>query len=88
MIEHRINAKDKHHSSLGKEIKISPKSHVYVCEPGLEIKYESESVHLLIGIGKDHVANLIMSLDAWNALKGGDEIKIDTLKEFKSIFVK
>lgn len=88
MIEYRINSAEKKHSSLGREIKISPKSHVAICDEGLEIKYESESVHLVIGIGKDHSANLIMSVEAWEELKKGEQLHIETLKDFKSIFVK
>ena len=66
---------------LGKEIKISPKIYVCVNKENYSITYGTESISINIGIGKDHVADLTMSLEAWEALK------TTTLKEFKKEYL-
>ena len=71
---------------LGKEIKISPKTYVSVNKEN-SITYRTESININIGIGKDHVAHLTMSLEAWKALNEGQEIKTTTLKEFKKEYL-
>lgn len=68
---------------LGKEIKISPKATAMVNAPGYKQEFFVESVSVLIGIGKNHSADLIMSKEAWEALKNGEEISITTTQEFK-----
>ena len=68
---------------LGKEIKISPKTYISVNKENYSITYGTESISINIGIGKDHVAHLTMSLEAWEALNEEQEIKTTTLKEFK-----
>jgi DNA-binding winged helix-turn-helix (wHTH) protein len=68
--------------SLGKEIKISPKSFVTVNKPGFKTEFFVETVNVLIGIGKNHTADLIMSIDSWEALNAGAKVHITTLKEF------
>jgi hypothetical protein len=73
--------------SLGREIKISPKSNVSFNKPGFKAEFFVETVSVLIGIGKDNTADLIMSKDAWEALKAGDPIDIDTNKQFKEKFL-
>lgn len=73
--------------SLGKEIKITPKSHITINKPGFKTEFFVETVSVLIGIGKDNTADLIMSREAWEALKNGEEINITTLKEFKERFI-
>ena len=72
---------------LGKEIKISPKSHVSMNTSGFKIEFFTPTVDVLIGIGKDHVAYLLMDEDAWKALNKGEKIHISTLKEYKKQFV-
>ena len=44
-------------------------------------------VNINIGIGKDHVAHLTMSLEAWETLNEGQEVKTTTLKEFKKEYL-
>lgn len=61
---------------LGKEIKISPKSEVTVYRNGFKVDFRGPHVNLGIGIGPDHGADLIMSEEAWEALKEGAEITI------------
>ncbi len=73
--------------SLGRELKISPKSHITVNKPGYKQEFFVESVSLLVGIGKDHTADITMSKEAWEAFKAGEEIEITTLKEFKEKFL-
>lgn len=73
--------------SLGKEIKISPKSHAAINAPGFKTEFFVESVNVLIGIGKDHTADLIMTKEAWEALNNGEQVSITTLKEFKEKFL-
>ena len=72
---------------LGKEIKISPKTYVCANKENYSITYGTESISINIGIGKDHVAHLTMSLEAWEALNEGQEIKTTTLKEFKKEYL-
>ena len=72
---------------LGKEIKISPKTCVSVNKENFSITYGTESINVNIGIGKDHVAHLTMSLEAWEALNEGQEVKTTTLKVFKKEYL-
>ena len=72
---------------LGKEIKISPKTCVGVNKENFSIVYGTESINVNVGIGKDHVAHLTMSLEAWGALNEGQELKTTTLKEFKKEYL-
>lgn len=72
---------------LGKEIKISPKSFATINKPGYKTEFFVETVSVTIGIGKDHVADLIMSKEAWEALNSGEEVSITTLKEFQKKYV-
>lgn len=74
-------------SSLGRELKVSPKSHVCVNEPGYKQEFFVESVSVLIGIGKDHTADIVMTKEAWEAFKAGEEVTITTLKQFKKDFL-
>jgi hypothetical protein len=71
---------------LGKEIRISPKANATVNKPGFKTEFFVPTVNVLIGIGKDNTADLIMTVDAWEALKSGEEISITTVKEFREKF--
>lgn len=75
--------KVKKHAKFGKELKISPKSYVGINEAGFKIEFFVPTAEILIGIGKDEVATLIMAEDAWNAIKSGEPINIPTLSQFK-----
>lgn len=81
------NSKAKNFGMLGVEIKISPKSKVNVNEPGYKTEFFVPTVEVLIGIGRDNTATLIMSESAWEALKAGEKIDITTLKDFKKKFL-
>lgn len=67
---------------LGREIKISPKSSCLLFKP-FSVDYAVDMVVVIIGIGKDHTAELSMTKDAWQALNLGEEISIMTTKENK-----
>lgn len=73
--------------SLGKEIKISPKSKVSINKPGFRKEFFVETAEVTIGIGKDHVAYLIMDVEAMAALRDGEKVLVTTLKEFKKNFL-
>ncbi len=77
-----------YHSSLGKEIKISPKSLVSVNKKGFKQEFFTPTVSLIIGIGKDHCAELIMNEEAWKALNENEIITITTLKAFEDLYIK
>lgn len=72
---------------LGKEVKISPKSQICHNDEGFSLKYNVPTVNVLIGIGKDHTAEMVMTREAWEALNNGEEISITTEKEFKEKFL-
>lgn len=73
--------------SLGRELKVSPKSHIAINKPGYTQEFFVESVTLLVGIGKDHTADIIMTKEAWEAFKAGEEISITTAQEFKKNYL-
>jgi hypothetical protein len=70
-------------SRLGREIKISPKAHIDVIEAGYKTEFGVPIIEVLIGIGKDHTASLIMDTEAWEALRAGEKINITTTEEYK-----
>lgn len=72
-----------HFTRLGKEIKISPKTNITVNKAGFKTEFFVETVHVLIGIGNNHTADLIMSKDDWEALNKGEKISITTTEDFK-----
>lgn len=72
---------------LGTEIKISPKANITINSAGFKTEFFVETVNVLIGIGKDHTADLIMTKDAWEALNSGEKIDITTTKEFKEKYL-
>lgn len=76
-------------TTLGKEIKISPKAYANVYQPGHSIGFPGESIRVNINIGNSNGAVLIMSIQAWEALNNGEDIKINTMKEEKKrLFIK
>lgn len=75
------------YGTLGKEIKLSPKAYVSVNKPGFGMTFYTETVDMVIGIGKGHVAYLVMPEDAWKALNKGQELNVTSLKEFKEQFI-
>jgi hypothetical protein len=72
---------------LGKEIRISPKACTTVNKAGYKTEFFVETVSVNIGIGKDHTADLIMTVDAWKALLDGEEVNVMTTEEWKKLYV-
>jgi len=81
------NSPIQHSARLGRGIKITPKAHINIMLPGYKVEYLIESIEALIGIGPDHTANLIMSVEAWEALRNGANINIMTTEEYKKKYV-
>jgi len=71
---------------LGREVKISPKANASVNKAGYKAEYFVDTVSVCIGIGKDHTAELIMTKDAWGALRSGEPVEVTTTEEFKKKF--
>ena len=72
---------------LGKRIEIGSTSYLSVNKPGFKKEYFTPTIQLLIGIGKNHTATLVMDTDAWKALKEGQKVSITSLNKFKSKFL-
>ena len=82
-----INQHIENFGSLGKRLEIGARAKVSINKPGFSLTHYEPTVDVLIGIGKDHVARLIMDVGAWEALKNGEEIDIDTLASFRNNFL-
>lgn len=82
-----MSAQPENYGSLGKRIEIGSKACVSKNKAGFKIEYFTPTIQVLIGIGKDHTAYLIMDEDAWKALKKDNKISIDTLNTFKKNFL-
>ena len=74
-------------NALGKEIKISPKACVTVNKAGFKTEFYVPTISINIGIGKDHTADLIMDIEAWEALTHGAVVHITTVKEFEEKYI-
>jgi len=72
---------------LGREFRISPSASACVNLPGYSTKIFVPSVSVVIGIGKDHSAELLMTVEAWEAFKSGEKLDISSCAEFKKRFV-
>lgn len=68
---------------FGKELKITPKANATINTPGFATKFFVPTVSINIGIGNDYSAYLIMTVDAWEALKSGQKVHITTTEEWK-----
>lgn len=55
------------HQTLGKDLLIKSESELHKNEAGMRIKYAIPAFEVIIPIGKDHTALLIMDEDAYNA---------------------
>lgn len=66
---------------LGKEIKISPKALVSINKPNMTMTFPEESVSIVIGIGENHTAELVMDKMAYEALQKS-EVNIVMHKDF------
>ena len=64
---------------LGKGITIPMTAILIENKSGMKREYAVDTVEVLIGIGKDHTASLIMDSEALKALQAGEEINIETI---------
>lgn len=64
---------------LGVQIVFPSESLVSFNPPGYKVAYYGKTVNVSVGIGKDHTADLIMSEEAWEVLKGGAEVNINLM---------
>lgn len=62
---------------LGKKINIPANAEMTVNKAGHTTTWYVDNVEILIGIGKDHTATLIMDRDAHKALMAGEKLQID-----------
>lgn len=62
---------------IGRELIINSNSVGIVNGENYSIEYFDKTIEVLIGIGKDNTASLIMSVDAWESFKNGENIHID-----------
>lgn len=72
---------------LGREIRISPKANITVNQSGFGVKFYVPTVDVSIGIGKNHTADLLMTVDAWEALRNGEPIDITTTEQWSNKYV-
>lgn len=73
---------------FGRELKVSPKSNAVLNKVGYKSEFFVETVSVLIGIGDDYTADLVMTKGAWDAFVAGETINIDTVKEFNAKYIK
>lgn len=77
-----------YYGRLGREIKVSPKSHVEIKDEGCTITcINGQSAVVDIAIG-DHMGVLMLPIDAWHELNSGAEVTIRTSKEIKKTLFK
>lgn len=82
-----FNAIPVNHGALGKRIELGSKTHITKNKAGMKIEFFTPTIEVLIGIGKDHVAYLLMDEDAWNALNKGQKLDVETITTFKKKFL-
>lgn len=70
---------------LGRDITIPASANAVFNPAGLKINIPVESVFIIIGIGKDHTADLIMTKEAYNALREGAEVTTATIEEITKL---
>jgi len=75
--QHKKKGMKNNKEQLGREILIPSETSVSFNPPGYKVAYHVKTVNVSIGIGKDYCADLIMSEEAWEALKSGSEVNIN-----------
>lgn len=76
-----------HFDRLGKEIKVSPKANTSFHPAGYKMEFFVDAVSVTIGIGNNHVADLVMSKAAWDDLQKGAKVNIETTEDFKKKYI-
>lgn len=82
-----FTAHPENHGALGRRIELGSKTHISKNKAGMKVEFFTPTIQVIIGIGKDHVGYLLMDEDAWIALKKGQKVTVDTLKEFTENFL-
>ena len=62
---------------LGAEINIPKDTRCAIFKPYTR-EYYGDTIEVIIGIGKDHTASLVMDVEDWDALKSGEPVHIST----------
>ncbi len=62
---------------LGKAINIPANAEMTINKAGNSTKWYVDNIEILIGIGKDHTATLIMDKDSHAALINGEKVQIN-----------
>ena len=70
--------KERYSMKLGRRLEIGALSKATVCNPSRKIEYMTETISVIIGIGDDNYAELIMSKETWEAFIQGEKIFIRT----------
>ena len=73
---------------FARELRISPKANACLNKSGFKMEFYVDTVSVLIGIGNNHTADLVMTKEAWDAFTSGEEIQIDTVKEFAAKYIR
>lgn len=62
---------------LGRRLEINSHAMAIKIPAGYCVRYMDDVVEVIIGIGNNHTASLIMNKYAWEELKSGEEIHIN-----------
>ena len=66
---------------------VTPKANALMHPPGYKLEFFVDTVSVCIGIGDNHVADLVMSKAAWDDLQKGVTVNIETTEDFKKKYV-
>lgn len=77
-----VNSRTTEDTALGRELKLSPKSHVKLNTGLYELKFFTPTVELMLQIG-NHTAYLIMTRDAWESFNLGTNVRVQSLKQYR-----
>lgn len=83
----RLNSSPADLIRFNHKITIGPKSLASICNPGASVEFNEETVWVLIGIGKDEVAHLVMTKNAYDTLSL-EEPTIETYKSYAEKYIK
>lgn len=76
-----LNFRNDESKKLGKAFRVGSKATVEVSKEGGSIEFYVPSVTVLIGIGTDHVAHLVMTKEAFDALNEGQPVTFNNFKK-------
>jgi len=76
-----MNFRNDESLKLGKAFRVGSKATAQVSQEGGSIEFYVPTVTVLIGIGTDHVAHLVMTKEAFDALNEGQPVKFINFKK-------